>query len=766
MVILSSAATSASPLNAGNTRFSADANALIGLCVALMPQRRDKSRSLSTALMIFGLAMSDVSGAPALLANSREAVNFAYVLKNLAGPRFESAWRGYFSGGVAHPPKSSIDQDSQNFQTSRNMQTWLTTAKAMTSAASRGELTIADLIAAFWQLKIGRADEFLAKLGLSRAQLREQFEGRMAPGGEQSSTQNQKVFERLVHDHASHNDLLGFEKYAEAIRLFLISGETLGPLSISIQAPWGGGKSSLMKQVRHKLDRNFEQERERTHANIGQVWDFLNAKIKLQPPKDKSEYWTIWFNAWKYESSEQMWAGLVNAIVSQVSDRLPGVERELFLLRLNLARINNDEVRKKILERFVMQSAGVLLGLWGMACAAMWAAFALKYRELVDMIGGVSAVGTIGLLARAWQKVSAEPAKFSLAEYVKVPDYAKSVGVVHQIHADLQRVLSVIPKKEGTDECRSLIIFVDDLDRCSPNKVASIVEGINSFLSSEQKEFIFIIGMDPQIVAAALEHAHRDVKVHLPSYEQVVPLGWRFMDKFIQLAFTIPSRQGSEIETFVKSLTPQEEIGPTSPQQTSSTAPDSEYPPEQPASEPISKAKQILRQQEISQSITSESEEVRQVVIGVTRELACSPRDVKRILNFVRFVLLLRAGRIAKGEKVPALELYKRWIVLSIRWPDMARWLQWGNEWPTGNSGELKRLVARRLWILENTITYPIKEGVDPVAAWADYVCRELNLQTGQIAWLSDPDVKRFFARESGFSAENRLSHAAESGFY
>jgi len=49
--------------------------------------------------------------------------------------------------------------------------------------------------------------------------------------------------------------------------------------------------------------------------------------------------WTVWFNAWKYETSEQLWAGLVDAIVTQITDRLRPDQRELFLLRLNLARL-------------------------------------------------------------------------------------------------------------------------------------------------------------------------------------------------------------------------------------------------------------------------------------------------------------------------------------------------------------------------------------------------------------------------------------------
>ena len=60
---------------------------------------------------------------------------------------------------------------------------------------------------------------------------------------------------------------------------------------------------------------------------------------------------TVWFNAWKYESTNEVWAGLADAILHQVADQLPPRERETFWLRLNFRRIDPDRVRQRIHER-------------------------------------------------------------------------------------------------------------------------------------------------------------------------------------------------------------------------------------------------------------------------------------------------------------------------------------------------------------------------------------------------------------------------------
>lgn len=69
---------------------------------------------------------------------------------------------------------------------------------------------------------------------------------------------------------------------------------------------------------------------------------------------------------------------------------------------------------------------------------------------------------------------------------------------------------------------------------------------------------------------------------------------------------------------------------------------------------------------------------------GITSNYPFSPREIKRTLNFVRFVLLL-----------------------CIRWPDAALWLQWGSTVLAGQPTEaqLDGIAARRLQRLESACT-------------------------------------------------------------
>jgi len=58
----------------------------------------------------------------------------------------------------------------------------------------------------------------------------------------------------LAKDLPTTDDSLGFARYATAIASFLTHEDSEPPLTISIHAPWGGGKTSLMLMIRRELD--------------------------------------------------------------------------------------------------------------------------------------------------------------------------------------------------------------------------------------------------------------------------------------------------------------------------------------------------------------------------------------------------------------------------------------------------------------------------------------------------------------------------------
>ena len=60
---------------------------------------------------------------------------------------------------------------------------------------------------------------------------------------------NESVGGAGVRDVATDRDDLGFEPYVKCLAAFLTHVDTKPPLTVSIEGPWGCGKSSFMLQV-------------------------------------------------------------------------------------------------------------------------------------------------------------------------------------------------------------------------------------------------------------------------------------------------------------------------------------------------------------------------------------------------------------------------------------------------------------------------------------------------------------------------------------
>jgi hypothetical protein len=619
----------------------------------------------------------------------------------------------------------------------------------------------------------------------------------------------------LHNDVAGVKDNLGYGSYADAIAKFLLNAKTPPPLSISIQAPWGAGKSSLMHMIRERIDPKVDREANRVKIGsipdteklkLGSVLAFLNREPdpKTKKPHDTSlpmiesvgqsggRLVTIWFNAWMYETSEQIWSGLVDAIVSQISERLTFKQRETFLLRLQLARIDDTIVRRKIydrivtiwwarVQRWVLLGASTFAGLISIGAAPAPEALPTVIQNALAPLTkfGFSGAVIAQIILSAYliyayfdskKKTTNEPAKFSLADYIKVPDYDKSVGEIHQIQADLRHVLAVTPKGEDSPEHSPIVIFIDDLDRCSPSKVASVVEGVNMLLAMEAYRCMFIIGMDPQMIAAALEKAHEDVRKQLPSYERSAPLGWRFMDKFVQLPFTIPPSRREHLEEFLISLgaaAPSKIIkaassaGVVAAYQAAPSTSASTIQPEVDVVDQLPPAAGLARLE-----MAAESRDVGRIIRRVSAYSVGNPREVKRMVNLARLYLALRNERRNRDPewRSPEFDHYARWIALSLRWPDMMRWLQWGADevsWEQADNDHT--LIARRLKKLEDA-TLVAQAGVKQ---WATEIATQLYIdQDTTVEWTLDPKLFEFFQAEAKLPVHERLSHAATGGFW
>lgn len=123
------------------------------------------------------------------------------------------------------------------------------------------------------------------------------------------------VSTRGFNDHVADTDLLNRTALAYALNQVLEPGD--GPTVITIEGAWGSGKSSVLHFMRRALTRNLDK------APRGRKLRVFGAdRMLYRPPahalsaKAPSKRLVASFNPWRHQSSEQVWAGLAQAVAA------------------------------------------------------------------------------------------------------------------------------------------------------------------------------------------------------------------------------------------------------------------------------------------------------------------------------------------------------------------------------------------------------------------------------------------------------------------
>lgn len=643
----------------------------------------------------------------------------------------------------------------------------------------------------------------------------------------------------IASDSWTVEDSLGHREYARALYRFVTDEKTAAPLAVSIQAPWGGGKTSLMRMLQQELDPQvlvrIASARDKSFASAanlpasvlpGQLKPELGEdSLKIRGVLDEIRSWkqsgtlgakvanptiapsvapegknaephriTVWFNAWKYQTTEQVWAGLADSILRQVTERMNVAQRQRFWLQLQLGRIDTDKIQQHVYNKIISgwwraARPWIFTALGVLSLEAVTALTSINQHKIGGVVGTTAAIAllaakTLQLYFKKRQEVEKEPAELTLADYLQIPDYRSKIGFIHDVAEDLRRVIRAIPPN-----LLPIVVFIDDLDRCSPQKVAEVTEGINLFLAGEFPDCMFIFGMDAEIVAAALQKAHSDVIHELPAYASGIPVGWRFMDKFVQLPFVIPPPEPEDVKRYVNSLLNLDGVVtlPTSVRdgiaEASKPQPAGEAEKladdldqqlgnlkldEAQIREARSRVEQARRLAQIDAEIANASRDnqiVSDFVLKVAPHLYSNPRDLKRFLNTFRLHDFLRIARLGKNLEAPSRSLIADWIRLSLRWPQVVRWMHRANadDSATKTDGGAHGSTYHHLTNLE-TVAVEVASG--DVIKWKELAVARLGANLGGVDWVSDPALFEFFREIGQRDLKERLSFGAGKGLW
>lgn len=293
----------------------------------------------------------------------------------------------------------------------------------------------------------------------------------------------------MWRDSESEQDFLNFGEVADQIAA-LIGDPKLLPISIGVFGGWGTGKSTVLKLVEAKLPK-------------------AGASIPI----------VVKFDAWMYQGFDDARAALMEVVAGELV-RLSESKKTLVDKAKNFAsRVNYFRGLGLIAEFGVGMALGIppwLLTTAGGAVSAILSGQG-SGKELADLKGEAA-------------KVHQELAQLVKPEEKRTPP--KEIEDFRREFGDLLAGLNT-----------TLVLFIDNLDRCLPDHAIGTLEAIRLFLFMPRTAFV-IAADEGMIRHSVAKHFNDPQASHVRDY----------LDKVIQVPLRVPQVGTEDLRAYMYSL--------------------------------------------------------------------------------------------------------------------------------------------------------------------------------------------------------------------
>ena len=111
------------------------------------------------------------------------------------------------------------------------------------------------------------------------------------------------------------------------------------------------------------------------------------------------------------------------------------------------------------------------------------------------------------------------------------------------IYFELQQQLSTVIMELREKNKDRIVVFIDDVDRCLPDKALQVLESIKAFL--DVPGYIFVLGLSRNIIERCVDAKYQ---------EKSGVTGSQYLRKMIQVPFTLPGLREREVAEYLKAL--------------------------------------------------------------------------------------------------------------------------------------------------------------------------------------------------------------------
>lgn len=284
-------------------------------------------------------------------------------------------------------------------------------------------------------------------------------------------------------DSITELDFLGFD-YLIYILNKTIQDVNLTPSSIGVYGNWGSGKSSLMQMSMNMLD----------------------------SPEDGVV--CLMFNGWLFEGYEDAKTALIGTILDTIQEKTKMSKKA----KKTLSALYQSVDKLKFAQKGMKIGADFLL------------------------TGGVGSIASLGVKQLLQDDILKEAGIDIKEIQKKIEEELSNTSIRKDVYQFREKFHDLI----NETKIKHLIVYVDELDRCSPDTILDILEAIRLLLFVDKTSFI--IGADERHIMYAIKNKFLEIEgVQLD-------LGKEYLEKIIQYPIRIPTLNTKEVEYYITCL--------------------------------------------------------------------------------------------------------------------------------------------------------------------------------------------------------------------
>lgn len=491
-------------------------------------------------------------------------------------------------------------------------------------------------------------------------------------------------------DNASDIDILFYEPYARIIA-DIAKNEQYNPLTVGVFGLWGAGKSTLLKLIGEKL-------------------------------KSQDGIICVTINAWMFESYDDAKTAIMEALLQELKEEVPVEETKKKLGKL-IKRVDWFKLGTKAISTLAPVVASVATG--------------NPLPMLLNVTGSAEEIGnTVKNAANSIQSLK--------DEYWKEEDASNDESTINNIRKFREEFSDALK----SDDIKNVVVMIDDLDRCRPERIIEILEVIKLFLSVDRTTFI--IAADENVIKYSIREKYP------PMNGFDVELDKEYIEKIIQLPIYIPELSAKDIQNYLLLLVTQSYLE----QESFKHLIDKIFEEKRTISGDAITLEEInksigelgLNWQDGGQTAFNETakiiDEIREIVAST---LKGNPRQAKRFLN--TFITKRQLAKIYYGDEIDISILAKLLVLQKLDNDLFIQLNEWNKEFDTENK-EFKEIRTK---VMEGKVDAQNPWNTSQIKKWLE--CKPVELEKYRLEkyfYLTRENLKRSSIDESGFSKNTK----------